>query len=161
VARRRLDEDVRSGVRKAYIDDRELSEADWTNLVFRIDRWRRSLVERDGAWVPINLLIGDPIEARPGPPPVSIEGPTTPVGPTLAATEAADTAAFQAVKSKQRKRPAQEEVHRRVLERYPPDGDVGNATPYAVHKKISGDGYNPSLESVQAYLVARRSITRD
>jgi hypothetical protein len=97
VARRRLNEDVQSGKRIATLDDKELSKADWANLDFRIDRWRRCLVERE----PINLLISDPIEARPAPTPVFGERPATPAVSTLAATEATDTATFATTVVKQ------------------------------------------------------------
>jgi hypothetical protein len=60
----------------------------------------------------------------------------------------------QPPKQQRSNKPAQEEVLRRVREAYP-DG-VGNTSSYAVHKRISGKGYNPSHESVHRALGRER-----
>ena len=60
----------------------------------------------------------------------------------------------QPKQSRQAKTPAQEEALRRVREAYP-DG-VGSRSSYAVHKRISGEGYNPSLDSVHRALGRER-----
>jgi hypothetical protein len=60
----------------------------------------------------------------------------------------------QSRQSKQRNKPAQEEVLRRVHDAYP-DG-VGNTSSHAVHKRISSKGYNPSLDSVHRALGRER-----
>jgi len=56
----------------------------------------------------------------------------------------------QPTQSRRGNKRAQDEVLRRVREAYP-DG-VGNTSSYAVHKRISGKGYNPSLDSVHRAL---------
>jgi hypothetical protein len=58
-------------------------------------------------------------------------------------------------KRKQRKpqrKPAQEEILPKLREKYPPDGNVGNASTAKVRRTISGKGFNPGWDSVNRAL---------
>jgi hypothetical protein len=53
---------------------------------------------------------------------------------------------------KQQRSPAQEKILRKLREKYPPDGDVGDASVAEVRRTISSKGFDPSRDSINRAL---------